>query len=1287
MKLFSYLTFLIFFISCRIEQESSYYTRIIDVPAGQDVTFQLDEDTFLDFQYEVLPNEDSINLELIIEKYPSHGRLSSCLLNSSYSISCRYIPNDNFFGLDSALIRTRDGDIVSKSVSKISFDILSVPDRPIAFDDTISVFKSQDTLIEFPKAFDVDSDPSDLSYEIITGPSSGALNNCQLSFGSKSCIYRTTNNTVEIDEIRYLVRDETSLESDIVTLTLIVSDIPNGSDVSLSTNKNTLVNFEFVVLGNTFQDLTLEVVQGPSRGEFSGCTISSNISIFNCTYKSGNNAGSDSILLRTKKGNISSSIVSNISIAIIEDPIRPTVSNGSSSTYLERELYIQFPEASDPDTPLSNLTYKIVNGPYYGSIYKCSLTLGQRFCYYKANNNFKGQDSITFKVVDSTSLESDIKTFNINVLDFPVGPFISFNVFKNEKHPFQYIIPSIGINLDMAIITGPEHGTIDCQSSDTDSTFDCIYEAFNVNYTGLDSIQVKSYDGNIFSIQESNIQINIVESISDSPISYDNQFESYLTKIKNFSFPQASDSDSNSNSLIYEIVQPPQHGTLNNCSLIQGNRSCDYQANADYIGEDTFTYKVKDESGNYSNNSVIKFQINDFPLGQEQNIFLNKNDSVNFDYTIPMNSLNLEAVITTPPTHGVSTNSCTKINSTTFRCSYSSTNFVGNDFMRIKTKEGTIYSYNSSLINFYVLEVNTFSPISSNYQFEVYLESLTNFSFPQASDSDSNSNSLIYEIVQPPQHGTLNNCSLIQGNRSCDYQANADYIGEDTFTYKVKDESGNYSNVSTITVDIKDFPVGQGGQISTYQNKSKHFSYIIPSSTISDSLSPHVSNNLSHGNVQCNSTLVTRQFDCIYTPSTDYIGSSTFDLKVTDGVLYSIGFSSFTVQVLPNVVSNAAPVAYGDEVTISSGGLVNNFLNATDNDSSSDSLDYEIVTSPQHGRISNCDLPVGSNNCVYVHDGLSMQQDFITFRVKDDFGNYSNIATITINIRPPGSDTKTFTQKQSVDNVNIVWVIDNSYSMKDEQDQLSQSFSSFVNNFLNNGESKFPFTMNFITTDSYLKQNPYVKNSNGQIYSLTSQLADSNFNKFKSDFESAVQVGISGNEKEKSFASMKYAYDYNPSMYGNDNSLLVYIIVTDENEESYEQGLSLQEIQDDTIIWYNTFSTLKNNKDLVKIYTIINTSDDGDKRYETISKLSGGLKSSINNPFNTILGQISANVDRLTESFLLTEENVTIMKNSVTVKVNGVTSSTSNWILSNKRVFFIVPPSAGSTIEISYSYY
>jgi hypothetical protein len=126
-----------------------------------------------------------------------------------------------------------------------------------------------------------------------------------------------------------------------------------------------------------------------------------------------------------------------------------------------------------------------------------------------------------------------------------------------------------------------------------------------------------------------------------------------------------------------------------------------------------------------------------------------------------------------------------------------------------------------------------------------------------------------------------------------------------------------------------------------------------------------------------------------YTPDTGFVGTDTASYKLFDGELYSeVATVTFTVEGTP------APVATDDSYSVKRRKtLTVNAPGVTGNDSTTGSIMVVKVSGPATG-----DLDLNSNGSFTYKAGSSAGIVTFTYKVKDASGEWSNTATVTINV-------------------------------------------------------------------------------------------------------------------------------------------------------------------------------------------------------------------------------------------------------------------------------------------------
>lgn len=137
-----------------------------------------------------------------------------------------------------------------------------------------------------------------------------------------------------------------------------------------------------------------------------------------------------------------------------------------------------------------------------------------------------------------------------------------------------------------------------------------------------------------------------------------------------------------------------------------------------------------------------------------------------------------------------------------------------------------------------------------------------------------------------------------------------------------------------------------------------------------------------------------------YTPNANYFGVDSFNFVVNDGLVSS---APATVSLTINSVLDA-PIAINDSYAPNQDTIF--FVPVMNNDSDADSTILTLTgyTNPSHGTLS-----VSGTGFSYTPTALYAGPDSFTYRLVDDTGLLSNIATVTINVvstnSPPIANT------------------------------------------------------------------------------------------------------------------------------------------------------------------------------------------------------------------------------------------------------------------------------------------
>jgi hypothetical protein len=260
-----------------------------------------------------------------------------------------------------------------------------------------------------------------------------------------------------------------------------------------------------------------------------------------------------------------------------------------------------------------------------------------------------------------------------------------------------------------------------------------------------------------------------------------------------------------------------------------------------------------------------------------------------------------------------------------------------------------------------------------------------------------------------------------------------------------------------------------------------------------------------------------------------------------------------------------------------------------------------------------------------------------------------------------------FAEQQKLD---ILWVVDNSGSMRDEQNALAYNFNAFISAFL---DKDVDFKMAVTTTDANSHYNGKVV---GSLTELNSTSAKDDREQFLRDFSETIRVGTNGSPHERGLHTSQMFMHRYANKWLRDQAYLVIVYVSDEQDQSSKSVAS----------YVDYFRKLKDNESKVKLFSIVKTSGrrNAGTRYMDASNKTGGLTSSITDDFHTTLQNMSQKIVNLLATFKLTQAPY---NGNVSVSVNGnETNSGWNYDEKTQSVTFEKDdlPSEGSSIEVKY---
>jgi hypothetical protein len=317
---------------------------------------------------------------------------------------------------------------------------------------------------------------------------------------------------------------------------------------------------------------------------------------------------------------------------------------------------------------------------------------------------------------------------------------------------------------------------------------------------------------------------------------------------------------------------------------------------------------------NTSPNSSSPITLNPSLIAQNQSITTNKDTSMDIKLRANDSSdpnANLTGIIARQPVHGT----LSSINQQTGTVTYTpQSSYVGNDSFTFKVNDGksdsvsvgtvsievsNTLSNSSSLQSLPQHDNNNNSNDSGNSNIPTANNAsvTTNMNTPidmTLSGSDANPNAnLSAAIVTNPSQGKLSEINQTTGVAT--YTPQPNYVGNDSFTFKVNDGKSDSRNVGTVSINISRSmapslqPSSQNNisatanmaSVQTYMNTPVDISLSASDPNPNANLTASIITQTVHGTL---SELNQAAGRVTYTPNQNYTGQDSFTYKVNDGI-------------------------------------------------------------------------------------------------------------------------------------------------------------------------------------------------------------------------------------------------------------------------------------------------------------------------------------------------------------------------------------------------------------------
>jgi large repetitive protein len=1032
-----------------------------DPPVGVNDEYTVDEDDTLtvDAAGGVLANDTDVDGDALIAALVSGPANGTLTLNADGSFT--YTPNADFNGSDSFVYSVSDGEFTSEATATITVN--PVNDAPVAVDDTYAVDEDTELTVDAAgggqrhRCLANDQRPG----EPINADGSFSWPNFNRQLHLVTASKRPKRRTITVsvndapvavdghggrrtadvcgpvcwqrdidgdpltprqwltlnadgsfsytpsadfngsDSFTYSVTDGIETAEATVTITVNpVNDAPVAVDDAYTVDEDTELTVDAaggVLANDTDVDgdpLTVSLVSGPANGSL---TLNADGSF--SYLPSADFNGSDSFVYSVTDGIETAEATVTITVNPVNDA--PVAVDDAYTVDEDTELTVDAAGgvlANDTDVDGDPLTVSLVSGPANGSL---TLNADGSFSY-TPSADFNGSDSFTYSVTDGIETAEATVSITVNPInDAPVAVADEYAV--DEGQTLEVAAAGVLANdtdvdgdpLSAILVSGPANGSL---TLNADGSFSYTPSA---GFSGTDSFIYKANDGSLES--EATVTITVNEVQDEESIVFDDAYstgEDVVLTVGADGGVLANDFDAQGEPLEATLVSGPANGTL----VLNADGSFTYTPAADWHGTDSFTYSVETSLGaTLEGTATIVVQpLNDMPVavndayevveGEVSGNVLGNDTDVDGD--------SLTATLLWGPQNGTLT-----FNADGTFTYVADEGFEGEDYFWYQANDGIA---NSNVAKVTLLVELTGAdnefPESADDAYTVEAgETLTVDAAGGvlANDTDADGDPLTVELVTGPTNGTL----VLNTDGSFEYTPNEGFVGEDSFTYQALDAEGA-GNVATVVITV----TPAAGENELPVSVDDAYTLEVDETLIVDVAGGVLANDTDADGDPLTAELVTGPANgtlvfnadgsFTYVPNGGFEGEDTFTYKALDGTGEG-NVATVTLTVTPEGTtlpieagSDAYSVDAGETLTVDAPGIL-----ANDIDAEGDPLTAVLVMGPANGTlVLNAD---GSFSYV-PNEGFSGADSF-TYQASDG-SNLSNIATVSIDVNPVGSE-------------------------------------------------------------------------------------------------------------------------------------------------------------------------------------------------------------------------------------------------------------------------------------------
>ena len=1006
-------------------------TPLNDVPEPEDDTAMVAEDDSI--VIDVLDNDEDVDINnegdsLTIQSVSGVDNGTVDIADDRLTLT--FTPDADYFGTEEFTYTVVDENNVTYDAT-VTVEVTPVNDPPIISDvPNQTIDEDSSTGVISFTVTDVDNDDDSLVVTAVTDNGT-VIPQANIVLGGSDSNRTVTitpladKNTWNDDTdshdpvgINLTVSDSSLTDSDSFTVTVTPqNDGPEAVDDAVSTAEDTartidvLSNDNDIDLDEEGDDLIIISVD-----DVDNATVNIALDGKSLSFLPNNHWNGEEVFTYTIQDENNETSSASVTVTVTASNDAPDAVNDTASVAEDTDVDI-YVLVNDEDVDLSRegdtLTIVSVSGIDHGTY---EISSDNTYLTFTPESDWNGVEIFTYVMTDSQGA-TDSATVTVTVTavdDDPVAADDSYTIDEDAINAlFNVLVNDRDADLDygdslqiVQITSGVSHGTVSINGTNNQ-----IYYTPNADYNGTDSFTYKIQDEQDPAVYDTAVVAITITSINDLPVVtstnahtiFEDSSASGTVTVSDVDTADSPDPDSH----IFTIDTDGQHGTV---SLNDQTGAYTYTPDADYNGEDSFVVLVTDERGGTTTQTVtITVEaLNDPPVANDDSFNTPEDTAVSDtvdvdDPDVVTNEDELAFMVVTSPLNGI-----LDLDEDTGDFIYTpDTGFNGSDSFVVEvedlageTDQATITIY----VNYYENDPQ------ANDDYYTIDEDASDSSFDVLNNDDDSDlpygdEISLYAISIAASHGTA---TIDSTTGEIEYIPDADYNGADNFTYQIKDNQDpvviDDAVVYITVIPVNDVPVITSLNTVVVDEDNTLTGFVtFTDPDINDT--PDADTHLFytdaaplHGKLDLN------QFtgEYLYTPASDYNGSDSFTIRVTDS--HNASDSQMISITVASVDDD--PVANDDSYSTYQNASWKT-LDVVDNDTDAD-LDYgdlltitQILTAPANGTVQ---INTTTNTLSYKPDSSFKGTDTFEYEIEDtQTPGATDSATVTINVKKASS--------------------------------------------------------------------------------------------------------------------------------------------------------------------------------------------------------------------------------------------------------------------------------------------